>query len=395
MVKIRGIVKAAQMAQNRLQVGIAPPDVPTFKQFITNSVETIERLCADGKITPSQLPTRSREAYYFLKRIDLDNLPLSESHLIQKKEHIIRLRNIKTQQRTILLKISNLASSPIPDAAQIQELTEILIDAVTAIEKICARSQATPANLTSLSRQIYAWMKFLTNEQNLKLHLQTTHRIRQIAQQICSVYGQESLNVVVELTHLAVLCKYRHSSNTTTLTLSEGFINARDEILEALVKAALFGKCQKTTELIQHYATSEEYRNVLLNLDLFAEVIVENAKGKYYDLDELFEKVNREYFASSLVKPRLIWSQIQTYRKFGHYEPARDRVMIALTLDNTTIPEFVVEFVLYHELLHKFHGATWVNGRRIVHTPEFRRDERKFKLYKEAEGWLKNLASSE
>lgn len=395
MVKIRGIVKAAQMAQNRLQVGIAPLDVPTFKQFITNSVETIERLCADGKITPSQLPTRSREAYYFLKRIDLDNLPLSESHLIQKKEHIIRLRNIKTQQRTILLKISNLASSPIPDAAQIQELTEILIDAVTAIEKICARSQATPANLTSLSRQIYAWMKFLTNEQNLKLHLQTTHRIRQIAQQICSVYGQESLNVVVELTHLAVLCKYRHSSNTTTLTLSEGFINARDEILEALVKAALFGKCQKTTELIQHYATSEEYRNVLLNLDLFAEVIVENAKGKYYDLDELFEKVNREYFASSLVKPRLIWSQIQTYRKFGHYEPARDRVMIALTLDNTTIPEFVVEFVLYHELLHKFHGATWVNGRRIVHTPEFRRDERKFKLYKEAEGWLKNLASSE
>lgn len=395
MVKIRGIVKAAQMAQNRLQVGIAPLDVPTFKQFITNSVETIERLCADGKITPSQLPTRSREAYYFLKRIDLDNLPLSESHLIQKKEHIIRLRNIKTQQRTILLKISNLASSPIPDAAQIQELTEILIDAVTAIEKICARSQATPANLTSLSRQIYAWMKFLTNEQNLKLHLQTTHRIRQIAQQICSVYGQESLNVVVELTHLAVLCKYRHSSNTTTLTLSEGFINARDEILEALVKAALFGKCQKTTELIQHYATSEEYRNVLLNLDLFAEVIVENAKGKYYDLDELFEKVNREYFASSLVKPRLIWSQIQTYRKFGHYEPARDRVMIALTLDNTTIPEYVVEFVLYHELLHKFHGATWVNGRRIVHTPEFRRDERKFKLYKEAEGWLKNLASSE
>ena len=392
MVQIRGIVKAAQVAQNRLQAGIAPGDVAAFKKFMTNSIETIEQLCAEGRMTPSQLPTRSRQAYYFLKAIDLDNLPLAETQPSQDKVETIRLKNIKTQQGAILQRIANLASSPTPNTAQIQELAKTLIQTVAAIEKICAASQATPANLTRSSRQIYAWMKFLTYERNLQLHLQTTYRVKQIAEKLCKIYAQP-LNVVVELTHLTGIYKCKRSLVEATLTLSEGFINASDETLEALVKAALFGKCQQTTQLIRDYAASEESSSVLIELDFITEVIVENPRGKCYNLDELFDKVNREYFACSLVKPRLIWSQINTYRKLGHYEPARDRVMIALTLDDARIPEFVVTFVLYHELLHKSHGATWVNGRRMVHTPEFRRDERKFKLYKQAEEWLKKLAS--
>ncbi|QDL08826.1 M48 family peptidase [Brasilonema octagenarum UFV-E1] len=305
----------------------------------------------------------------------------------------IHLKNIKTQQRAVLDRISNLASTATPNTIQIQELTQTITQVVATIEKICAQSQATPANLTRCSRHIYAWMKFLTHESNLQLHLQTTYKIKQIAQTLCETHQQQLVNIVVELTQIAGLCKYKRSLVGMTIILSEGFINASDEILEALVKLALFGKCQHSTRLIRNYAESEEYSYVLTELDVITEVVVENAKGNYYDLNELFHKVNHEYFASSLIKPRLIWGRINTYRKFGHYESARDKVMIALTLDNASIPEFVVEFVLYHELLHKYHGATWINGRRMVHTTEFRRDERKFKLYKEAEEWLNNLSS--
>ncbi|MGH7998599.1 MAG: M48 family peptidase, partial [Brasilonema sp.] len=242
---------------------------------------------------------------------------------------------------------------------------------------------------------IYAWMKFLNQENNLQLHLKTTHKVKKIAQEICHIHSHSSANIIVELTYLAGLCKYKHSPLNIILILSEGFINANEETLEALVKIGLFGKCQQTTQLIRSYAESEEYSDVLMELDFITEVVVENAKGKSYDLNELFDKINHEYFASSLVKPRLIWSGINTYRKLGHYEAARDRVMMALTLDDANIPQFVVEFVLYHELLHKYHGAIWVNGRRMVHTSEFRRDERKFKLYKEAEEWLTKLAFSD
>ncbi|MBV9389693.1 MAG: M48 family metallopeptidase, partial [Chroococcidiopsidaceae cyanobacterium CP_BM_ER_R8_30] len=75
--------------------------------------------------------------------------------------------------------------------------------------------------------------------------------------------------------------------------------------------------------------------------------------------------------------------------KLGHYEPARDRAVLSLSLDDQRVPEFVIEFVMYHELLHKQHREKWLNNRLFVHTPEFRQDERKFKQYEQAEQWLK------
>jgi hypothetical protein len=165
--------------------------------------------------------------------------------------------------------------------------------------------------------------------------------------------------------------------------------------LHAVVKSALFAKSQEHTLLIRSFASSEEYSSVLLMVDLIAEIISENPQGKFYNLDNLFAKLNQEYFDATLIKPRLAWSKINTYRKFAHYEPSRDRVVMSLTLDDSKIPEFVTEFVLFHELLHKYHGTKWVNGKRMVHTPEFRADESRFKLYAEAQKWLQKLASGE
>ena len=48
----------------------------------------------------------------------------------------------------------------------------------------------------------------------------------------------------------------------------------------------------------------------------------------------------------------------------------------------------------FHELLHKFHGLHWVNGRGYAHTSEFQQDERKFEQWKEAERILQTLARS-
>ena len=47
--------------------------------------------------------------------------------------------------------------------------------------------------------------------------------------------------------------------------------------------------------------------------------------------------------------------------------------------------------VMYHELLHKKHGITLVNGRRFAHTAAFRAEERLFVEYEQAERFLKDL----
>ena len=237
-------------------------------------------------------------------------------------------------------------------------------------------------------------MKFLTDASNLRLHLETTSRTLDIAQKICHTHFDDAVNIVVEFANIAGLYRSRRAGNTVNFVICEGYINASDEILAALVKNALLGKSPETTKIIRDFGSSEECSEILLELDLIAEAIAENPIGKYYNLEQLFEQVQKEYFSSAITRPRLAWSQIHTYRKFGHYEPAKDRIVISLTLDDARIPEYVTEFVLYHEVLHKYHGATWKNGKRMVHTPEFRRDERKFKWYDEASQWLQKLASS-
>ena len=140
---------------------------------------------------------------------------------------------------------------------------------------------------------------------------------------------------------------------------------------------------------------SEECRDVFLELDLIAQIAAETAQGSYYNLDELFATIDRAYFGGKMLKPRLIWSRIMgilSSRKLAHYEDTRDRIVMSQILDDRRIPRYVVEFVLYHELLHKQYGIQWVNGRCLVHTPEFRCSERKFKQYQEADSFLMQMA---
>jgi hypothetical protein len=89
----------------------------------------------------------------------------------------------------------------------------------------------------------------------------------------------------------------------------------------------------------------------------------------------------------------LTWSRTFTGRKFGHYDPIRDTVMISCSLDRSSVPVQALDFVMYHELLHKQLGVDWRSGRAAAHTPEFRAAERRFDHYQEAEALLKRVAN--
>lgn len=122
--------------------------------------------------------------------------------------------------------------------------------------------------------------------------------------------------------------------------------------------------------------------------------MISGARGKHYDLERLFHRLNQQYFDGQLRRPALTWSQRRTRRTFGHYDAAHHTIVISRTLDDARVPQFVVEYVLYHEMLHIKHGVTHVNGRRCVHTPAFQEDERHFAGYDEASAWLCRLAET-
>ncbi len=118
--------------------------------------------------------------------------------------------------------------------------------------------------------------------------------------------------------------------------------------------------------------------------------VISGAKGDFFDLEEIFDGLNRTYFAETIKTPVLSWSARRTYRILGHHDSTHDAIVISRSLDEASVPKYVVEYVVFHEMLHIHHPTVHINGRRYNHTPAFRRDERKFEYFDAAESWIEN-----
>ncbi len=120
--------------------------------------------------------------------------------------------------------------------------------------------------------------------------------------------------------------------------------------------------------------------------------IISSARGQVYDLNRMFDRLNRRYFDGKLPKPTLTWSQRRTRRILGHHDGVHDTIVISKTLDSRDVPEWFVEYILYHEMLHIKHPARIINGRRYYHTKAFRAEEERFPYYEKAQEWLDRIA---
>lgn len=110
-----------------------------------------------------------------------------------------------------------------------------------------------------------------------------------------------------------------------------------------------------------------------------------------FDLAAMFARLNRRYFGASLRRPRLAWSLRAWRVQMGQYDPALDRIVLSRRLDRPDVPRAVVEYVLYHEMLHVKHPGKFARCGFRVHSGEFREEEKHFARYEEARRWLKRL----
>lgn len=151
-------------------------------------------------------------------------------------------------------------------------------------------------------------------------------------------------------------------------------------------------------------AAREIYSNFIKNEEIRAQAtenkrtkgkkIITSAQGEVYDLDEIFDDINEIYFRDAIPKPVLSWSSGKTYRILGHHDSTHQTIIISKSLDDKKVPRFVVEYVVFHEMLHIFHPVEIRNGRRIVHSPQFKRNEKTFEYFEEAEKWIAQNARS-
>ena len=114
--------------------------------------------------------------------------------------------------------------------------------------------------------------------------------------------------------------------------------------------------------------------------------------GTSRDLGAVFSYVNSYYFEDRLEKPDLAWLRESPRSRMGLYHPPLRILAVNRILDSDRIPRYVLEFVMYHELLHDVVDFIEGPSRRTVHTKEFRLREREFTKYEEAQKWLRSIA---
>jgi predicted metal-dependent hydrolase len=116
------------------------------------------------------------------------------------------------------------------------------------------------------------------------------------------------------------------------------------------------------------------------------------AQGRHYDLSSLFDQLNQKYFESSLERPHIGWSVRGWRRQFGCYDPGPNQILLNRRMDVPGVPQFVVEYVLYHEMLHVKHPTRRSGCSLISHSPEFRAEEKRFEQFGPARKFLDRLA---
>jgi predicted metal-dependent hydrolase len=179
--------------------------------------------------------------------------------------------------------------------------------------------------------------------------------------------------------------------------LSDLLEGAPESVLRAIAHILLAKIYRKPIDRLE----AQRYRRHITSRDLVrrAEQVrafrgrkhIAVAQGKVYDLNELFDQLNQRYFWGLLARPQMTWSRDHARASLGHYDPAHNAIVVSRIFDSPRVPRPVVEYLVFHEMLHLKHPVKVRHGRRCVHSREFQAEEKLFAQLEQAKMFLKML----
>ena len=199
-------------------------------------------------------------------------------------------------------------------------------------------------------------------------------------------------------------CKFANADSSIRLEkgslrvrISDLLASAPAPVMEALAHILLGKLYRKPVARLYHhrYRLYLNRRDVRRQADLVRQIrgrkFVSGPQGTVYNLEEIFERLNRQFFDGLLGMPRLGWSRGASRSMLGHFDPSHNAIILSRIFDRPGCPAVALEYVMFHEMLHLRYPVDHNGARRRVHTKEFREAEKKFPRLKEAKEILKRL----
>lgn len=138
-----------------------------------------------------------------------------------------------------------------------------------------------------------------------------------------------------------------------------------------------------------HYQNQPPTFNISLYNNFIKKIPLLTKKTKTHPLlERSFRRINRQFFHQLLDQPNLVWGQ-NSQRKLACYNFHNDTITVSTIFQQA--PDHILDYLLYHELLHKKQQFNYKNNRNYFHTKKFRQAERLFPNHKQIEKEIQQL----
>lgn len=211
---------------------------------------------------------------------------------------------------------------------------------------------------------------------------------RQGLQTRLAAYFTKGRPRVVFTDNLNTMLSIKRGQGVWTLRMHRMFAAAPPAVLRAVAQYAQ-SQDRRSATLLRSYIDHHEH---LIRPPVEPRAQSIDVQGAHHNLKAIFDELNAEYFAGA-IEARITWGPRTRRRagresiKLGSYSVEEQLIRIHPVLDAADVPRFFVAWIIYHEMLHEVHDMPIVDGRRVYHTPEFRRAEARFEHYAEAVLW--------
>ena len=182
----------------------------------------------------------------------------------------------------------------------------------------------------------------------------------------------------------------RWSNPGYKVRLHHMFLEANPPVLQAL--AGFIGKRgRRPSSLLRKFVT--DHAEKIKKAPARTRRTAVRTAGRYFDLREIFARVNREYF-NGQVDCRITWGTRTRARprqsiRLGTYSEQTKTIRVNPHLERSFVPRYVIEGIVYHEMLHHLAGRTPVKGRKVAHSPVFRQLECRYPHHGQVQAWIK------
>ncbi len=162
--------------------------------------------------------------------------------------------------------------------------------------------------------------------------------------------------------------------------LSRKWLNISEEIQIGLIQELIL----KLTKRRKDTVNIDLYNSFVKNLHL----AIPKTKSDPV-LESSFDRVNEQYFLGLVEKPNLKWGGWSS-TVFGTYDFKTDTITISQVLKHTKVE--YLDYVMFHEVLHKQHKFRKSGSKTYYHDRKFRQAERIFKNAEQLERSLSRVA---